>query len=109
VIGTEQVIFDEARNLSVHNCDGQEPQESNVKISPFGLLRRSLREMGKQNIRILALLIDTSSHLANFQPANYHDSNRAIPNPSELIHMFPTLCQMPPIDLAARDLQATCS
>lgn len=111
-LNTEQVIlliFDEARNLTLHNCDGKEPHESNAKISQFGLLHRSLRKMGKQNIRIFTLLTDTSSRLANFQPANDHDSDRANPDPSEIIHMFPTLCQMPTIDLAARDLQATCN
>ena len=111
-LNTEQVIlliFDEARNLTLHNCDGKEPYESNAKISQFRLLRRSLRKMGKQNIRIFTLLTDTSSRLANFQPANDHDSDRANPDPSEIIHMFPTLCQMPTIDLAARDLQATCN
>jgi hypothetical protein len=111
-LDTEQVIlliFDEARSLTLHNCDGKQPHESNAKISRFRLLRRSLRKMGKHNIRIFTLLTDTSSRLANFQPANDHDSDRANPDPTEIIHMFPTLCQMPTIDLAARDLQATCN
>lgn len=111
-LDTEQVIlliFDEARSLTLHNCDGKQPHQSNAKISQFRLLRRSLRKMGKENIRIFTLLTDTSSRVANFQPANDHDSDRANPDPTEIIHMFPTLCQMPTIDLAARDLQATCN
>jgi hypothetical protein len=64
--------------------------------------------MGEEKIRIFSIFTDTSLRVANFQPANDYDSSRTTSDRPEIGPMFPTLCQMPTIDLAARGLLATC-
>lgn len=103
------LIFDEARILTLFNCDGQKPAKSVSRLSRFRLLRRSLREMGKANIRIFSILTDTSSRLTNFQPKVDDDpSTRKDNKEPRCGHLFAPLAVMPTVDLAAKDLPATC-
>jgi hypothetical protein len=105
------LIFDEARPLTLCNCDGKEPHKSNAKISQFQLLRRSLRKMGKADIRIFTILTDASSELTQihlFQTKNDHNTTRNLIRAPRIGNMFAPLCVMPTIDLNARYLQATC-